>query len=451
MYLSELVPLPWRILKMWERVSLNRPRWITPCDRVVIRDGAVKGRLVALGDVALVGMRADNVAGRFDGVKSLLEEADIRVANLEAVVTSRCQAALKVAAAMRAEPDALDTLTAAGFDVVSAANNHALDYGPEGLADSLELLSARGIEVCGVEGKSGHPRCVTRTVKSIKVGFLGFCDDINAAAATGVLPRPCLWSPEAATAIVAARREVDVLVVQMHWGYEFSLHPLRRHRDQARRAVELGAHAVICHHAHVPQGFEIWQGSPIVYGLGNGCMPVNSYMSDGHPWADRAIALEMGLVQNGIATMRLHPLRLKRDGSPVLLAGDDKRALLAGVSQMSARLRDEAFLDRCARARLVYETVRLVAVLQEAAIQGGEALEERVAALELPRQQSLIEFLATHPRTFSLAAALRAITAARRTGNLPAVLQDQSPEFRSVLDNVRELYQWRDALRARLP
>jgi len=118
---------------------------------------------------------------------------------------------------------------------------------------------------------------------------------------------------------------------------------------------------------------------------------------------------------------------------------------------MSARLRDETFLGRCERARLVYETVRLVAVLQEAAIQGREVLEERVAALELPRQQSLIEFLAAHPRTFSLAAALRAITAARRTGNLPAVLQDQTLEFRSALDTVRELYQWRYALRARVP
>jgi Bacterial capsule synthesis protein PGA_cap len=451
MYLSELVPLPWRVLKTWERLSLGRPRWIAPCDRVVIRDGAVKAQLVALGDVALVRMRADNVAGRFDGVKSLLEEADIRVANLEAVVTSRCQAALKVAAAMRAEPDAADTLTAAGFDVVSAANNHALDYGPEGLADSLELLRARGIEVCGVTEKSGHARCVTRTVNSIKVGFLGFCDDINAAAATGVLPRPCLWSPEAATAIVAARRDVDVLIVQMHWGYEFSLHPLRRHRDQARRAVELGAQAVICHHAHVPQGFEIWEGCPIVYGLGNGCMPMSSYMIDGHPWADRSIALEMGLVQNGIATIRLHPLRLRRDGSPVLLAGDARHALLTGVTQMSARLRDETFLDHCERTRLVYETVRLITVLQEATIQGGEALEERVAALELPRQQSLIEFLAAHPRTLSLAAAFGAITAARRTGNLPVVLQGQMRELTGALGNVRELYQWRHALRARLP
>jgi len=449
MYLSELVPLPWRILKTWERISLNRPRWIAPCDAVVVRDDAVQARLIALGDVALVRMPTDKAVGRFDGVRSLLEVADIRVANLEAVVTSRRQSALKVGAGMRAEPDALDTLTAAGFDVVSAANNHALDYGPEGLADCLELLSASGIEVCGVERKSGHPRCITRTVKSIKVGFLGFCDDVNTAAIG--MPRPCLWSSEAVPAIVAARREVDVLVVQMHWGYEFSLHPLRRHRDQARRAVELGAHAVICHHAHVPQGFEIWQGCPIVYGLGNGCMPISSYMIDGHPWADRSIALEMGLVQDGIATVRLHPLRLKRDGSPILLVGDDKSALVAGVTQMSARLRDEAFLDRCERARLVYETVRLVAAVQAAAVQGGEVLEERVALLELPRQQSLIEFLAAHPRTFPLAGALRAITAARRAGNLPAVLKDQTLEFTSVLDHVREFYQWRDALRARLP
>lgn len=451
MYLSELVPLPWRILKTCEGISLHLPRRIGPSTPVIVRDGAVRARLIALGDVALVRLGADDIAGRFDGVKSLLEGADIRIANLEAVVTSHSRAALKVAPGMRAEPDASDTLATAGFDVLTAANNHALDYGSAGLADSLDLLGARGIEICGIEKEGRQPPCVTRTVKSIKVGFLGFCDDVNAAAVTGGLPRPCLWSPEAGTAIVAARREVDVLIVQMHWGYEFSLHPLRRHQDQARRAVELGAHAVICHHAHVPQGFEIWKGSPIAYGLGNGCMPISSYMIDGHPWADRSIALELGLVQNGIATVQLHPLRLKRDGSPVPLAGGDKSALLAGVAQMSARLRDPSFLDRCERARLVYEAVRQIGVLQEAAIQDGEALEERVAALELPRQQSLIEFLAAQPQSAPLADALRAIRAARRVGNLSPVLQAQTPELGTVFDRVRGLYRWRDALHARLP
>ena len=450
MYLPELVPLPWRILKAWENISLSRPRWITPRDSVAVRDGAAKARLIAFGDVALVRLRADSAVGRFDGVKSLLDSADIRIANLEAVVTSRRQASLKVGVGMRAEPDALDTLVAAGFDVVNAANNHALDYGSEGLADSLESLSASDIGVCGVETERGHQRCVTRTVKSIKVGFLGFCDDVNSAAAPG-MPRPCLWSSEAMATIAAARREVDVLIVQIHWGYEFSLHPLRRHRDQARRAVQAGAHAVICHHAHVPQGFEIWQGCPIVYGLGNACMPINSYLVVGHPWSDRSIAFEIGLLKDGVATVRLHPLRLQQDGSPVPLADGDKTALLAGITQMSARLRDDAFLDRCERARLVFEAVRLVAGLKEAAAQGDEALEARAALLELPRQLGLIGFLAAQPRTSPLADALQAISAARRAGNLPAVLLDQAPKFAGALADVRRLYEWRDALRARLP
>lgn len=450
MYLPELVPLPWRILKAWENISLSRPRWITPRDYVAVRDGAAKARLIAFGDVALVRLGADSAVGRFDGVKSLLDPADIRIANLEAVVTSRRQAALKVGVGMRAEPDALNTLVAAGFDVVNAANNHALDYGSEGLAESLESLSASEIGVCGVETESGQQRCVTRTVKSIKVGFLGFCDDVNSAAAAG-MPRPCLWSSEAMATIAAARREVDVLIVQIHWGYEFSLHPLRRHRDQARRAVQAGAHAVICHHAHVPQGFEIWQGCPIVYGLGNACMPITSYMVVGHPWSDRSIAFEIGLLKDGVATVRIHPLRLQQDGSPVPLADGDKTALLAGITQMSARLRDDAFLDRCERVRLVFETVRLVAGLKEAAARGNEALEARAALLELPRQLGLIGFLAAQPRTSPLADALQAISAARRAGNLPAVLLDQAPKFAGALADVRRLYEWRDALRARLP
>jgi poly-gamma-glutamate capsule biosynthesis protein CapA/YwtB (metallophosphatase superfamily) len=436
---------------MLERLSLNRPRWIAPRDTVALRDGAAKARLIALGDVALIRTTGSRVLGRFDGVRNLLEAADIRVANLEAVVTSRRQPALAVGAGMRAEPDALDTLTTAGFNVVSAANNHALDYGSEGLADCVEMLTARGIGVCGLEEDAGPQRCVKRVANTVRIGFLGFCDDINAARAGG-MPRPVLWSNDAEAAIAAARRDTDVLIVQMHWGYEFSLHPLLRHRNQARRAVEIGAHAVICHHAHVPLGFEIWKGCPIVYGLGNGCIPISPYMIDGHPWADRSIALELGLARDGIATLRLHPLRLQRDGSPVLLEGKDKGALLAGVAQMSARLREDAFLDRCERARLTYETAGLIAALEEAAAREDEtSLEERVAQLELPRQQSLIEFLERHPKTVSLARGLRAATAAKRAGRLSAALREPLRELKAAPGVLQDLYRWRDALRARLP
>jgi poly-gamma-glutamate synthesis protein (capsule biosynthesis protein) len=433
----------------WERLLLDHPRWSGARDTLTIRGDAVQARLLALGDVALIRSRASDSIGSFDGLQGLLDSADLRIANLEAVVTSRRQPAVKTG--LRAEPDVLGILTAAGFDVVSAANNHALDSGCEGLADSLALLRAAGIGVCGVEETAGEVQWVTRTVNSVRVGFLGFCDDINAATATG-MPRPRLWSREESTAaIAAARGHVDVLIVQLHWGYEFSLHPLRRHRDDARRAVDAGAHAVICQHAHVPQGIEIWNNCPIAYGLGNGFMPISGYLRAGHPWVDRSYALELGLAANGIATARLHPLRLRENGSPVPLSGSDGNALLACVSRMSARLGDDAFLDRCERARLAYEAVRLAQSLQEAAAKDRETLEGRVALLDLPRQKALLDFLSTHPHTISLANALRAASAARHAHGVAGVLSKHAPELKNALEGVRALYRWRDALSARVP
>jgi hypothetical protein len=112
-------------------------------------------------------------------------------------------------------------------------------------------------------------------------------------------------------------------------------------------------------------------------------------------------------------------------------------------------LREDEFLGRCERARLVFETVRLIAALQEAAIAGPDVLDERAAQLELPRQQSLIGFLETRPETVALARGLRAATAARRSGGVLSVLN--APAIAAALGRARELYQWRDALRARLP
>ena len=130
------------------------------------------------------------------------------------------------------------------------------------------------------------------------------------------------------TAIGAARSHVDVLVIHLHWGYEFTLHPLLRHRDMARRMVEQGADLVLCHHAHVPMAIEVWRRGVIAYGLGNGFVPMSGYMLAGHPWTDRSCLLEIALAKDGIRSIRLHSFVIRSAPSPGRLVGSYWRGWL---------------------------------------------------------------------------------------------------------------------------
>jgi Bacterial capsule synthesis protein PGA_cap len=451
LYLPNLLPLPWRVLAAWEQVALQRHRFGAAPAEYRIRRGSKRATLVATGDLALLEPTAGDAPATLGELLPVLRAADIRIGNLEAVITTRQTRASGIGSAMRAPPTALQALAEAGFDVLTVANNHALDYGSEALEECLALLRSRNIGACGAVVGAALQQPVVRRVNSLRVGFLGFCDDHAPVAGSGGA-RPCIDDARATgAAIAAARGEVDVLVVQMHWGYEFTLHPLRRHRDAARRMVEAGAHAVICHHAHVPQGIEIWRGSPIAYGLGNAVMPMNDYMREGHPWADRSFVLELGLHTDGIGSVKLHPFRIPADTPPQLLGGRARRQLLAALATMSKRLVDDRFLARCEGARLRYESLRLLANLRELAARDGPLLGEGAAALRLPRQQRLLEHLAGEPATRWLSSALQSIADADDPAAMRALLAGNAARFSDAANAVARGYGWRDALRCRLP
>lgn len=195
-------------------------------------------------------------------------------------------------------------------------------------------------------------------VAGLKVGMLGYCDNfrVDADDAENVAPAPALddWI---ISDICALRPRVDLVIVQLHWGWEFSLYPLLSYRDRARRFAEAGADLVLCHHAHVPMGVEVWKGSIVGHGLGNFIFPRDSYLVDGHPWAYRSYALKVFFNKPSVLRAELIPYVIDDMGFPKIAMGNVAREILGGVGRASTRLGDDARLAWVERDRTLRDAI----------------------------------------------------------------------------------------------
>jgi poly-gamma-glutamate capsule biosynthesis protein CapA/YwtB (metallophosphatase superfamily) len=438
---------------LWERIALRSAPWARAPHEVRVSVGASTAKLLALGDLALTDLAAFGVRSVFGPIAEHLESADLITANLEAALTGRSEPSGCIGSAIRANPHAVRTLVGAQIDVVTLANNHALDFGAAALAETIELLRDSGVGACGARQDGTAAPLVVREANGLRVGFLGACDDHFVPLPSADGPNCGVESDEQLPELISrARPQVDFLVVHLHWGYEFTLHPLLEHRDRARQLADLGADLVLCHHAHVPQGIEQWHGAVIAYGLGNAVTPLSAYMRAGHPWTDRSFALEVDFGRAGISAIRLIPFGLGPDGSMTTLRERHARDLLAGIAQMSRRLVDQPFLARIERARTAFEFVRLAETIRDAASAPGSQLAERARTLKLARQRRLLN----RARSFEgLAAAVDGLQRlAGASEDAREVLQAYAAT-RASLDTIlarpcRE-YLWQDALRSRVP
>jgi sulfatase modifying factor 1 len=275
----------WNSYPLWARASFRD--WNTPTSRCVnlgfrvATDAAMPRKksppgtlsVLFVGDVMLDNGPGHAIAsGRdpFAACEGLLKDADFTIANLECVLGREGRQVLKPYT-FRAAPGA-ERLLERYFSAVSVANNHALDFGPDGLVETLAILAREGIPQVG-GGRS--PEECRRPLMLEKDGFTlailaanGFQAEASApsGSAAGVNP---LREQELLADIASAAKVADAVIPFVHWGPENTPEPRVSQRPLARRMVEAGAAAVIGAHPHVTQTVDIHRGAPIVYSLGN--------------------------------------------------------------------------------------------------------------------------------------------------------------------------------------
>jgi poly-gamma-glutamate synthesis protein (capsule biosynthesis protein) len=239
---------------------------------------------MAVGDLMLARAIGEQILAQgpqvvFAGVQSTFDSADLLVGNLECAISDRGQPEPGKAYAFAAPPTAADALAGAGFDMLSLANNHAFDYGPEALADTQHLLDERGIAYVGAgadEIAAHRPVFVERN--GLRLAFLAYVNvlvedggfDTRRWTATADSSGVAWAHPDRIRSdVAAARAEADVVIVLLHSGYEGRLEPSPNQRQEAQAAIEGGAALVLGAHPHVLQPVEHYQNGLIVYSLGN--------------------------------------------------------------------------------------------------------------------------------------------------------------------------------------
>jgi len=233
----------------------------------------------------------------FGGVADRLRSYDLLVGNLECAVT-------KGGTARRPKPlkgflGAAELLAGVGFDAVSVANNHTLDFGVDGFDDTLAHLRDAGLPFFGAHFDVGHGSTdpvLVLTSHGIRIAFVGQYERSM---------------KDAVADVARAKAQADVVLVFPHWGIDYVVDPILHQRRMGRRLIDAGADAVIGAHPHVVQPEEVYKGRLIAHSLGNF---VFSGMST--PESRNGALIELDVTKTGVVGHRYRRVSLDLRGAP---------------------------------------------------------------------------------------------------------------------------------------
>ncbi len=272
--------------------------------------------LYAVGDV---GPNRDNPSTIFKHVKQITRQGDIGFCQLETNLSLRGNSSPQARLPMRAHPESAIAIRDAGFNVVSFAGNHCMDWGQEAFFDTIESLEGQGISVIGVGRNIQEARRpALLDIKGTKIAFLAY-NSILPMAYWAEVDRPGCVPMRAWTFyeqiehdqpgtpcrihtfphrddlkamkddIQKAKSENDIVILSMHWGIHFvRAHLADYQREFAMVAIDCGADLILGHHAHILKGIEVYKGKVITYSLGNfaieqpAAFKAELYKSKGH-------------------------------------------------------------------------------------------------------------------------------------------------------------------------
>ncbi|MBI4332841.1 MAG: CapA family protein [Chloroflexi bacterium] len=199
----------------------------------------------------------------------------------------------------RVRPENVRSLVHGGFNVVSHASNHCFDYGPDSLVDTIDVVRANNIQIIGVGrdiAEARRPAIFDR--KGVRVGILAYnsvlpteyeareqkpgCAPLRVSTYYEPVEYQAGTPPEVVTVpmeqdvlameedVRNLRKQVDVVVVSMHWGIHFIPGMLADYQPEVgHRAIDAGADLILGHHAHILKGIEVYKGKVIFYSIGS--------------------------------------------------------------------------------------------------------------------------------------------------------------------------------------
>jgi len=293
--------------------------------KVVFKDGIYyfkKGKsdipqgpatITAFGDVMLgrhvrVLMDQNGMNYPFENIGDL-KGTDFVHANFEGPIKEFAVATSK-SISFRFKPDVVWPLKDSGINIVSTANNHALDQGWGGREDTKRFLNEAGVRYFGHPKNESEDNVYIGEAAGYKIAFIGYDDTIFRVE-----------DKKSQELVSRLNNEVDFVVVSIHWGAEYKHQPLQRKEYLAHLFVDSGADLVIGHHPHVVQTMEIYKDAPIFYSLGN-------FVFDQYWSLDTQEGMGIGVeLTPELKTVYLYPYKLP-NSQPQFMVGDERAGFL---------------------------------------------------------------------------------------------------------------------------
>lgn len=307
-------------------------------------------KLLFVGDVMLgrlvnEALKSRPAAFPWGDTLALFEDADLNICNLECVISDRGRpwSATPKTFHFRSDAKNLKVLQAAGIDIVSLANNHALDYEYDALRDCIDLLHGGAIGFAGAgDDLVAASSPYIREAEAERLGFIAFTDNESGWAARpdrpGVYYVPVDTEDERARVLMdlvsETKKRVDLLVVSAHWGPNWGYRPPADHVPFAHALVEAGADVVFGHSGHVFRGIEFHEGKAIIYCAGNF---IDDYAVDEVERNDESFIFNLEEKRGRIERLSLYPTVITNFQAN-LAKGERQRRIAEKMSELCLEL-----------------------------------------------------------------------------------------------------------------
>lgn len=289
----------------------------------------------------------------FEKISPVLKDSDLCFGNLECVL-SKTGEPNPEKGCLRGDERYIEALRTAGFDVLSLANNHVLDFGFEAFEHMTSKLQSVGIHVVGAGIDLEQSRELVRIdVCGLRIGFLAYSARDNGGmnyasrSEPGVAP---LDEEQVLEDIAKHKAAVDHLIVSLHWGIEYSPYPTPHQVLLARNIIDAGVRIIVGHHPRIVQGYEEYNDGVILYSLGNICHsdlnlvgPRRNYTSKLRLCEKELAIFQVELCQDKVKKIDIVPFWLNDSGQPEPCDRAKASEILHKVTERSKKLNSPQF------------------------------------------------------------------------------------------------------------
>jgi len=278
----------------------------------------------------------------FDEAKAVTSQMDYSIINFESpVVVGDATPIVKTGRNLKCHPNTMKAVVYAGFNCVTLANNHFYDFGDKGVSDTLKACGDNGIaHVGGGMNLNDAETVLYKQIGTEILAIINFCENewsIATETTGGSAPLHLIHN---VNHIKEARNKADYVLVIIHGGTEQYQLPSPRMKETYRFFVEQGADAVVNHHQHCYSGYEVYQGKPIFYGLGNFCFDKNA--PNNHLW-NEGYAVEITFETDGVS-FRTWPY-IQCSENPQVHFLDDTSAFENKLNELNNLIADDTALQ----------------------------------------------------------------------------------------------------------